>query len=41
MASSVDPDQTALSEVVWSESALFAYAILSDTLAFETLGHLP
>ena len=33
MANSVDPDQTAPS--------LFAYVILSDTLVFEILGHLP
>ena len=32
MTHSVDPDQTAPSEAVWSRSALFAYAILSDTL---------
>ena len=30
MASSVDPDQTAPSGAVWSESALFAYVILSQ-----------
>ena len=36
MANSVDPDQTAP-----SGSALFAYVILSDTLVFEILGHLP
>ena len=40
MAKSVDPDQTAPSEAVWSDSALFAYAILSETLVFEILGHL-
>ena len=28
MTNSVDPDQTAPSEAVWSGSALFAYAIL-------------
>ena len=33
----VDPDLTA----VWSESALFAYAILSETLVYKILGHLP
>ena len=38
MANSVDPDQTAPSG---SGSALFAYVILSDTLVFEILGHLP
>ena len=26
---------------VWSGFALFAYAILSDTLVYEILGHLP
>ena len=41
MADSVDPDQTAPETAVWSGSALFAYAILSDTLVFEILGHLP
>ena len=29
------------SGAVWSGSALFAYAILSDTLVFKILGHLP
>ena len=37
-ANSVDPDQTA---PVGPGSALFAYVILSDTLVFEILGHLP
>ena len=41
MANSVDPDQTAPSVAVWSGSALFAYVILSGTLVFEILGHLP
>ena len=41
MANSVDPDQTAPSGAVWSGSALLAYVILSDTLVFEILGHLP
>ena len=41
MANSVDPDQTASSEAVGSGSALFAYIILSDTLVYEILGHLP
>ena len=36
MAISVDHDQTAPS----AGSALFAYAILSDTLDYEVLGHL-
>ena len=40
MANSVDPDQTALSGAVRFGSALFAYAILSDHLVFEILGHL-
>ena len=30
MANSVEPDQTAPSGAVWSGSALFAYAILSN-----------
>ena len=41
MANSVDPDQTAPSGAVWSGSALFACVILSETLVFEFLGHLP
>ena len=41
MANSADPDQTAPSGAVWSGSALFAYVILSETLVFEFLGHLP
>ena len=36
MANSVDPDQTAP-----EGSALFAYVILSETLVFEVLEHLP
>ena len=40
MANSEDPDQTAPSEAVWSGSALFAYAILSDILVNQILGHL-
>ena len=40
MANSVDPDQTAPEGAVWSGSALFAYAIMSDTLVYEILGHL-
>ena len=39
MANSADPDQTAPS--VWSGFALFAYAILSETLVYEILRHLP
>ena len=41
IANSEDPDQTAPSGAVWSGSALFAYGILSETLVFESLGHLP
>ena len=37
MANSVDHDQNAPSEGVWLGSALFAYAILSDT---KLLGNL-
>ena len=40
MAKSVDPDQTAPTGAVWSGSALFAYAILSNTLMYEILVHL-
>ena len=40
MANNVDTDQTALSGTVWSGSALFAYAILSETLVYEILDHL-
>ena len=40
MENSVDPDQTAPSGAVWSGSALFAYAILSDTVVYKILGHL-
>ena len=41
MANSVDPDLTAPSGAVWSVSTLFGYAILSDTLLYKILGHLP
>ena len=41
MRNSVDPDQTAPSGAVWSGSALFAYAILSDTKVHKILGHSP
>ena len=34
MANSVDPDQTASSEAVWSWSALFAEAYLSQYIEF-------
>ena len=34
MANSEDPDQTAPAGAVWSGSALFAYAILSETLVY-------
>ena len=37
MANNVDPDQTALLGAVWSRSALFAQAILSENL--ESLGY--
>ena len=40
MANSVDSDQTAPEGAVWSGSALSAYVILSDTLVYESLGHL-
>ena len=40
MTNSVDPDQTASSEAVWSATALFAYVILSDTLMYKILRHL-
>ena len=36
MANNVDPEGA-----VWSRSALFTYAILSDTLVYEILGLLP
>ena len=38
---SVDPDQTAPPGAVWSGSALFTYAILSETLMYGILKHLP
>ena len=41
MSTSVDPDQTAPEEAVGSGSALFVYDILSETLEYEILGHLP
>ena len=37
MANSVDPDQTAPSGWVWSGSALFAYAILSENFGVQNL----
>ena len=37
MANSVDPDQTAPEGAVWTGSALFAYAILSDVKVYEIL----
>ena len=47
MANSVDPDQTVPEVATWSGSAatrsgsaLFAYAILSENLVHEILGHL-
>ena len=41
MANSVDPDQTAPEEAVWSGSAMFVHASLLETLVYEILGHLP
>ena len=41
MANSADLDQTAPEGAVWSGFAAFAYAILSETLVIEILGHLP
>ena len=41
MTNSVDPDQTAPLGAVWSGTALFAYGILSETLANEILRLLP
>ena len=41
MANSVDPDQTVPEGAVRSGYALFAYAILLDTLVYKTLGQLP
>ena len=38
MSNDVEPDQTA--PLVWSGSALYAYAILLGTLVYEILGHL-
>ena len=38
MANSVDPDQTA-PRAVCSGSAMFGFAILSDTLVYKILGH--
>ena len=36
----IDTDQNAPEGAVWSGSALFAYAILSETLVYQILGHL-
>ena len=41
IVNSVDPDQTASSGAVWSGSALFVDVILSETLVYAILGHLP
>ena len=41
MANSVDPDKTDPSGSIRSESTLFAYAILSETLVRKILGHFP
>ena len=35
-----DPDQTASSEAVWSQSALFVEAFLAGNKVFEILEHL-
>ena len=40
MANSVDPDQTASSEAVWSWSALFAETYLSQYIEFVWYGVL-
>ena len=40
MANSVDPDHTTPKGAVWSRSKLFVYAVLSETLVYEILGHL-
>ena len=41
MASTVDPEQSGSSGAVCSRSTQFAYAILSGTLVYDILGHLP
>ena len=41
MANSVDPELNTPSGTVWSGPALFAYIILSETLLYKILGHLP
>ena len=41
MVDSVDTDQTAPAGAVWSGCTLFAYAILSELLVYESLVHLP
>ena len=41
MANSVDPDQTASSEAVWSWSALFAETYLSQYIEFVRYKVLP
>ena len=40
MANSVDPDQNVPPGAVISGSALFAHAILSETLVYKILEHL-
>ena len=40
-ALSADTDQTTPPGAVWSGFALFGYAILSETLMYEILRHLP
>ena len=41
IANSIDSDKTAPSALNGSESALFAHAILSETLVLEILEYLP
>ena len=41
LENSVDPDQTAPEGAVWSGSALFTYATLSETFVHKISGHLP
>ena len=41
IANKQDPDQTASSEAVWSESALFVYSLFDRQLVFKILEHLP
>ena len=41
MTNNINPDQPAPSGAILSGSTLFAYAILSETLVYKILGHLP